>query len=241
MAKDIQDRDDQNEPARTAGDGAPSPEQTPEPAEANDEENRELPNARVGPYKVVKRVGEGAAGTVFQAEQQEPVRLTVALKVIKEGMDWRQIVARFEAERQALSRLDHPHIAKLLGAGSRQSGQPYFVTEWVEGIPITKYCDDHRLSLRQRLELVVPVCQAVQYAHQKGIIHGDLKPSNVLVVSSDGKEAAPKILDFGVAQATRQKPSDNSPDAGGPGSKAEYRSPDQAGADVLDIDTRSDV
>src|SRR6185437_9879736 len=114
----------------------PSPEQTPEPAEANDEENRELPNARVGPYKVVKRVGEGAAGTVFQAEQQEPVRLTVALKVIKEGMDWRQIVARFEAEQQTLSRMDHPNIVKLLGTGTRQSGQPYFVAEWVDGVPI---------------------------------------------------------------------------------------------------------
>ncbi|HWG44506.1 MAG TPA: serine/threonine-protein kinase [Gemmataceae bacterium] len=243
MVTEIQDRKDQENPGRAAEAGASSLEQASEPAGVNGKENPEAPITRIGSYKVVKPIGEGVAGHVFQAEQQEPVRLMVSLKVIKDSMDWRQIVARFEAEQQTLSRMDHPNIVKLLGTGTRQSGQPYFVAEWVDGVPITKYCDDHQLSVRQRLELFVPVCQAVQYAHQKGVLHGDLKPSNVLVAGSEGKETAPKILDFGVAKATRRNPSEStsSPDPGGPSGKPEYLSPEQADANVPDIDTRSDV
>jgi serine/threonine protein kinase len=228
-----------DEPARSYEDDTPDLEQ----ATASNTEGREPPPSRIGPYKLLKPVGEGIAGVVFQAEQQEPVRLMVALKLIKEGLDWRQILARFEAERDALTLLEHPNTAKLLGAGTRQSGQPYFVREWVEGVPITKYCDDHQLSPKQRLELFVPVCQAVQYAHQKGILHGDLKPSNVLVAGQGGKEgsAVPKILDFGMAEALRRRPGEGTSAAVFPGGKPEYLSPEQADANVQDMDSRSDV
>jgi non-specific serine/threonine protein kinase/serine/threonine-protein kinase len=222
-------------PDRTTDTGTPSPEQNG----ANHAEDRELRIPRLGSYKVMKQIGEGAAGIVFEAEQQEPVPLKVALKIIKHGLDWRQVVARFEAERQVLARMDHPNIAKVIGAGTHQSGQPYFVVELVEGLPLTKYCDEHQQSLQQRLELFLSVCQAVQYAHQKGIIHGDLKLSNVLVSSQENKPA-PKVLDFGVAKAVRRKPSENA-GSGGPGDKPEYRSPEQADPNDPDIDTRSDV
>src|SRR5437667_6193782 len=135
----------------------------------------------LGRYKLLERVGEGGCGVVYVAEQTEPVRRRVALKVIKLGMDTKQVVARFEAERQALAMMDHPNIAKVLDAGATEGGRPYFVMELVKGVPITKYCDEQRLTPKQRLELFVPVCQAVQHAHQKGIIHRDLKPSNVMV------------------------------------------------------------
>ena len=141
----------------------------------------ERPGASVGPYKLLQEIGEGGMGTVFMAEQTEPVRRKVALKIIKPGMDSRQVVARFEAERQALAIMDHPNIAKVFDGGATSSGRPYFVMELVKGVPITKYCDEHHLTPRERLELFVPVCQAVQHAHQKGIIHRDIKPSNVLV------------------------------------------------------------
>src|SRR5262249_20304013 len=157
--------------------------------------------SRIGPYKLLELIGEGGMGTVWMAEQQEPVRRKVALKLIKPGMDSRQVVARFEAERQALALMDHANIAKVLDAGETVGGRPYFVMELVKGVPITKYCDDYRLTPRQRLELLVPVCQAVQHAHQKGVIHRDLKPSNVLVAPYDGKPV-PKVIDFGVAKAT---------------------------------------
>ena len=142
-------------------------------------------------------------GVVYMAEQTQPVRRKVALKVIKPGMDTRQVIARFEAERQALALMDHPNIAKVLDAGATDSGRPYFVMELVRGIPITEYCDQDRLSIRERLELFVLVCQAVQHAHQKGIIHRDLKPSNILVTLHDGVPV-PKVIDFGVAKATGQ-------------------------------------
>src|SRR3989440_8417778 len=140
-------------------------------------------------------------GTVWMAEQTAPVRRKVALKVIKAGLDSRQVLARFEAERQALALMDHPNIAKVLDADTTPEGRPYFVMELVRGVPITRYCDEHRLSPRERLELFVPVCQAVQHAHQKGVIHRDIKPSNVLVATYDDRPV-PKVIDFGVAKAT---------------------------------------
>ena len=170
----------------------------------------EGPGSRIGPYKLLQQIGEGGMGTVFMAEQTQPVRRTVALKLIKAGMDSRQVIARFEAERQALALMDHPNIAKVFDAGTTDDGRPYFVMELVKGIPITKYCDEHRLTLRERLELFIPVCQAVQHAHQKGIIHRDLKPSNVLIALYDGKPV-PKVIDFGVAKATG--PQADRPDA----------------------------
>ncbi len=160
----------------------------------------EGPGSRIGPYKLLQPIGEGGMGTVYMAEQTEPVRRMVALKLIKAGMDSRQVLARFGAERQALALMDHPNIAKVFDAGTTD-GLPYFVMELVKGIPITKFCDERRLTTRERLELAIPVCQAVQHAHQKGIIHRDLKPSNVLIALYDGKPV-PKVIDFGVAKAT---------------------------------------
>jgi tRNA A-37 threonylcarbamoyl transferase component Bud32 len=159
----------------------------------------ELPGTVIGPYKLLQQIGEGGMGTVFMAEQTQPVQRKVALKIIKPGMDSRQVIARFEAERRVLALMDHPHIAKVFDAGTTQRGRPYFVMELVKGVPITQYCDEHRLTPRQRLELFLPVCQAVQHAHQKGIIHRDLKPSNVLVAEYDDQPVA-KVIDFGVAK-----------------------------------------
>ena len=165
-------------------------------------------------------------GTVCLAQQTEPVKRLVALKVIKAGMDTAQVVARFEAERQALALMDHPNIAKVLDAGTTADGRPYFVMELVKGVPITKYCDEHRLTPRERLELFVPVCQAVQHAHQKGVIHRDLKPTNVLVAPYDGRPV-PKVIDFGVAKAAgpaadREDPGDR---VGGGGRDAGVHEP----------------
>src|SRR6478752_481943 len=161
----------------------------------------EQPGTVVGPYKLLQQIGEGGMGTVYMAEQTHPVQRKVALKVIKPGMDSRQVIARFEAERQALAMMDHVNIARVLDAGATEAGRPYFVMELVHGIPITRYCDDNHLTPRERLERFVPVCQAIQHAHQKGIIHRDLKPSNVMVTLYDGKPV-PKVIDFGVAKAT---------------------------------------
>ena len=158
------------------------------------------PGTRIGPYKLLQQIGEGGMGVVYMAEQHEPVERRVALKIIKPGMDTRQVIARFEAERQALAMMDHPNIAKVLDAGTTDSGRPYFVMELVNGIPITQYCDEQHLTPRERLELFIPVCQAVQHAHQKGIIHRDIKPSNILVALYDG-QPVPKVIDFGVAKA----------------------------------------
>src|SRR5262249_52837034 len=181
---------------------APRP---PAPGTAAEEPPRaEGPGVRIGPYKLLQQIGEGGMGVVWMAEQQEPVRRLVALKVIKAGLDSAQVVARFEAERQALALMDHPHIAKVFDGGTTASGRPYFVMELVKGTPITKYCDEHWLTPRQWLELFVPVCQAIQHAHQKGIIHRDVKPSNVMVAPYDGQPVV-KVIDFGVAKATQQQ------------------------------------
>ena len=157
----------------------------------------------IGPYKLLEAIGEGGMGVVYMAEQTEPVRRKVALKVIKPGMDSKQVVARFEAERQALALMDHPNIAKVHDGGATESGRPYFVMELVYGVPITKFCNDNHLTPRQRLELFVPVCNAIQHAHQKGVIHRDLKPGNILVTEVDGRPV-PKVIDFGVAKAAGQ-------------------------------------
>ena len=201
----------------------------------------EQPGSFVGPYKLLQEIGEGGMGVVFMAEQAEPLRRTVALKIIKPGMDSRQVIARFEAERQALAMMDHPNIAKVFDAGTTDSERPYFVMELVKGIPITKYCDERQLSLGERLELFLPVCQAVQHAHQKGIIHRDLKPTNVLVADYDNR--VPKVIDFGVAKATAQKLSERTmfTEFGQLIGTFEYMSPEQAKLNQLDVDTRSDV
>src|SRR5689334_20702836 len=168
-----------------------------------DETLAEKTGTVIGPFKLVEPIGEGGMGSVWMAQQTEPVKRVVALKLIKAGMDSRQIVARFEAERQALALMDHANIARVLDAGTTAAGRPYFVMDLVRGMPITKFCDAQHLTPRQRLELFVPVCQAVQHAHQKGIIHRDIKPSNVLVALYDGKPV-PKVIDFGVAKAAGQ-------------------------------------
>jgi serine/threonine protein kinase/tetratricopeptide (TPR) repeat protein len=202
----------------------------------------EYPGTVIGPYKLLEQIGEGGMGLVFMAEQVQPVRRRVALKILKPGMDTRQVVARFEAERQALALMDHHHIAKVFDAGVTESGRPYFVMELVRGVPITEYCDERRLSTRQRLELFVGVCQAVQHAHQKGVIHRDLKPTNVLVTQHD-TVAVPKIIDFGIAKATTQPLTDRTlftnftQMMGTP----LYMSPEQAEMSGLDVDTRTDV
>jgi serine/threonine protein kinase/WD40 repeat protein len=204
----------------------------------------ESPGAVIGPYKLLQAIGDGGMGAVWLAEQAHPVCRKVALKIIKPGMDSRQVIARFEAERQALAMMDHANIAKVLDAGTTASGRPYFVMELVEGAPITKYCDDRNLTLRERLELFLPVCQAVQHAHHKGIIHRDLKPSNVLVALHDtGAPGLPKVIDFGVSKATGQKLADGTTftQYGQIVGTLEYMSPEQASFNALDIDTRSDV
>src|SRR5262249_22129748 len=154
--------------------------------------------------KLLQEIGEGGMGTVFMAEQEHPVRRMVAVKIIRAGMDSRGVLARFEAERQALALMDHPNISKVLDAGATDTGRPYFVMELVQGVPITRFCDENQLTLRERLGLFVPVCQAIQHAHQKGIIHRDVKPSNVLVAMYDDRPV-PKVIDFGVAKATSQR------------------------------------
>src|SRR5262249_50370884 len=186
--------------------------------------------------------GEGGMGTVWMGQQTEPVRRLVALKLIKAGMDSKHVIARFEAERQALALMDHANIARVLDAGTTSAGRPYFVMDLVKGVPITRYCDEHHLTPRQRLELFIPVCQAVQHAHQKGIIHRDIKPSNVLIALYDG-QPVPKIIDFGVAKATGP-PLTEKTLVTGFGSivgTLEYMSPEQAELNQLDIDTRSDI
>jgi eukaryotic-like serine/threonine-protein kinase len=202
----------------------------------------EAPGTVIGPYKLLEQVGEGGMGAVYMAEQLSPVRRRVALKLIKPGMDTRQVLARFEAERQALALMDHPNIARVLDGGATDSGRPYFVMELVKGIPITDYCDRERLSIRERLELFVLVCRAVQHAHQKGIIHRDLKPSNVLVTLIDGA-AVPKVIDFGVAKATGTSLTEMTLFTGFQqliGTPL-YMSPEQAALSGVDVDTRSDI
>jgi WD40 repeat protein/serine/threonine protein kinase len=202
----------------------------------------ERPGSVIGPYKLLEQIGEGGMGTVFMAEQQVPVRRLVALKVVKQGMDSKQLIARFEAERQALALMDHPNIARVLDASTTDTGRPYFVMELVKGVPITRFCDDNHLTTPERLNLFVPVCQAVQHAHQKGIIHRDLKPSNVLVALYDD-QPVPKVIDFGVAKATSQRLTERTLFTGFGTflGTLEYMSPEQAKLNALDVDTRSDV
>jgi serine/threonine protein kinase len=203
----------------------------------------EQPGDRIGRYKLLQQIGEGGCGVVYMAEQVEPVRRRVALKVVKLGMDTKSVIARFEAERQALALMDHPNIAKVLDAGATQTGRPYFVMELVRGVKITDYCDEKKLPTRQRLDLFVQVCQAIQHAHQKGIIHRDIKPSNIIVTINDGV-AVPKVIDFGIAKATGgQQLTDKTiftafeQFIGTPA----YMSPEQAELTSVDIDTRSDI
>src|SRR5436309_4330772 len=205
----------------------------------------EKPGDKIGRYKLLQQIGEGGCGVVYMAEQTEPVRRRVALKVIKLGMDTKQVIARFEAERQALALMDHPNIAKVLDAGTTETGRPYFVMELVRGIKITDYCDQNNLSTEERLKLFTQVCQAIQHAHQKGVIHRDIKPSNILVtVSEPGSPGCPKVIDFGIAKATTGQPLTDKTVftafeqfIGTPA----YMSPEQAMMTSLDIDTRTDI
>jgi serine/threonine protein kinase/tetratricopeptide (TPR) repeat protein len=202
----------------------------------------EKPGTQIGPYKLREQIGEGGFGVVYVAEQKQPVARKVALKIIKPGMDTREVVARFEAERQALALMDHPNVAKVLDAGATESGRPYFVMELVRGLPITEFCDQQKLTNRERLRLFVDVCRAVQHAHQKGIIHRDLKPSNILVTVHDDK-FVPKVIDFGVSKALSRKLTDKSiyTGYGQMVGTPLYMSPEQAQLSGLDVDTRSDV
>jgi serine/threonine protein kinase len=202
----------------------------------------EGPGTTIGRYKLLQIIGEGGMGVVYMADQEEPVRRRVALKIIKLGMDTRQVVARFEAERQALAMMDHPNIARVLDGGATETGRPYFVMELVQGVPITEFCDKNKLTAKERMGLFVQVCQAIQSAHQKGIIHRDIKPSNVLVTLHHG-EPMPKVIDFGIAKATNQKLTEKTlftNYATMIGTPA-YMSPEQAEMTSMDVDTRTDV
>jgi serine/threonine protein kinase/Tfp pilus assembly protein PilF len=212
------------------------------PAETTDHPAGETAGTTLGAYKLLQLIGEGGMGVVWMAEQSEPIQRRVALKVIKEGMDSRHVLARFEAERQALALMDHPNIAKVLDAGQAPSGRPYFVMELVKGEPITAYCDEKRLGVHDRLALFGDVCRAVQHAHQKGIIHRDIKPSNVMVAPYDGKPVV-KVIDFGVAKAAGQRLTDKTlfTGFGAIVGTPEYMSPEQAEVNNQDIDTRTDI
>ena len=202
----------------------------------------EIPGMVIGRYKLLEKIGEGGFGVVYMADQTKPISRRVALKIIKLGMDTKEVIARFEAERQALAMMEHPNIAKVLDAGATDTGRPYFVMELVKGIPITEYCDNNNLDTQQRLELFINICKAIQHAHQKGIIHRDLKPSNVMITLHDGKPV-PKVIDFGIAKATGQRLTEKTlftrfaQMIGTP----EYMSPEQAEFSGLDVDTRSDI
>ncbi|HEY2951082.1 MAG TPA: serine/threonine-protein kinase [Verrucomicrobiae bacterium] len=232
---------DQPDQALAGGAGKPTAKATMK-IEFAEEPPDEAVGQTLGRYKLLEKVGEGGCGVVYVAEQTEPVRRRVALKVIKLGMDTKQVVARFEAERQALAMMDHPNIAKVLDAGTTELGRPYFVMELVRGIRITDYCDQANLTTKERLDLFIKVCQAIQHAHQKGIIHRDIKPSNILVTLHDGMPV-PKVIDFGIAKATEGRLTDATVHTqlhqfiGTPA----YMSPEQAEMSGLDIDTRSDI
>ncbi len=221
-------------PAETPRPVRAQPPQAPGPADQQ--------GNRIGRYKLLQKLGEGGCGVVWMAEQEEPVRRRVAIKVIKLGMDTKNVIARFEAERQALALMDHPNIARVLDAGATEAGRPFFVMELVHGVPITKYCDQYNLPTSQRLEIFTQVCQAVQHAHQKGVIHRDLKPSNILVTLHDG-EPVPKVIDFGIAKAAQGRLTNHTlftafeQFMGTPA----YMSPEQAEMSGIDIDTRSDI
>ena len=229
--------------AHLAADGfLPSVSGIRKPAVVTPARAEEQPGDWIGRYKLLQRIGEGGCGVVYMAEQEEPIRRRVALKVIKLGMDTKAVVARFEAERQALAMMEHPNIAKVLDAGTTDSGRPFFVMELVRGIPVTKYCDEQSLATEKRLEIFSRICTALQHAHQKGIIHRDIKPSNILVTLHDGVPV-PKVIDFGIAKATQGKLTDRTyftafeQFVGTPA----YMSPEQAEMSGLDVDTRSDI
>ena len=227
------------EPTGATRDHTTAPDETNQPAHRP---ITEVPGTRIGPYRLREKIGEGGMGVVYLADQEKPVRRRVALKIIKPGMDTEQVVIRFEAERQALALMDHPSIARVFDAGATDTGRPYFVMELVKGVPITDYCDTVFLTPRERLELFIPVCQAIQHAHQKGIIHRDVKPSNVLVTMQDGRPV-PKIIDFGIAKATEQRLTERSlfTQHGTIMGTLEYMSPEQAEMSAMDVDTRTDV
>jgi serine/threonine protein kinase len=212
------------------------------PVATSDESLTERPGTVIGPYKLLQQIGEGGMGIVYMAEQEHPVRRRIALKIIKPGMDSKQVIARFEAERQALAMMDHQNIAKIFDAGTTDSGRPYFVMELVHGVPIIQFCDANRLTSRERLQLFVPVCHAIQHAHQKGIIHRDIKPSNLLVTLYDDKPV-PKVIDFGVAKAIEQRLTEKTlfTQFGALVGTFEYMSPEQADMNALGVDTRSDI
>ncbi len=198
--------------------------------------------ATIGPYNIIEKIGEGGMGSVYLAEQEKPLRRRVAIKLIKLGMDTRSVIARFEAERQALSRMNHPNVARVLDAGSTENGRPYFVMEYVDGVRITNYCDTNCLDISERLALFGKVCDAIQHAHQKGIIQRDIKPSNVLVCQEDGRPV-PKVIDFGVAKATSHRLTERTlfTEQGVLIGTPEYMSPEQAKIDDIDVDTRTDI
>jgi len=200
------------------------------------------PGGQIGPHKLLSILGEGGFAVVYLAEQQKPVKRRVALKIIKPGMDSKQVIARFEAERQALALLDHPNVAHVYDAGTTELGRPYFVMEYVKGVPITEHCDRHKLTIEERLKLFLQVCEAVQHAHQKGIIHRDIKPSNILILF-EGQRALPKVIDFGIAKAISQPLTERTlyTEQGQLVGTPEYMSPEQAEMTSQDIDTRSDI
>jgi non-specific serine/threonine protein kinase/serine/threonine-protein kinase len=215
-------------------------EGTPSPTLSVDE-LMERPGAHIGRYKLLRILGEGGMGVVYLAQQDKPVMRQVALKVIKPGMDSKRVMARFEAEEQALALLEHPHVARVYDAGLTGSGRPYFVMEYVKGIPITEHCDKHELTIEERLHLFLHVCEAVEHAHQKGIIHRDLKPPNILV-SIEGSKAVPKVIDFGVARAISQQLTEDTlyTKHGQLIGTPEYMSPEQADLNNQDVDTRTE-
>jgi serine/threonine protein kinase len=197
---------------------------------------------QTGPYKILEKLGEGGMGLVYLAEQKSPVRRRVAIKVIKLGMDTKEVIGRFETERQALAMMDHPNIAKVFDAGVTATGRPFFVMEYVPGVPLTNYCDRHRITVHGRLELLRPICHAVHHAHQKGIIHRDVKPSNILVMILDG-EPFPKVIDFGVAKATNQRLTERTvyTEQGKLIGTPAYMSPEQAEMTGLSVDATTDI
>ncbi len=209
-----------------------------------DGSTNEKPGDRIGRYKLLQQIGEGGCGVVYMAEQEAPVRRRVALKIIKLGMDTKGVIARFEAERQVLALMDHPNIAKVFDAGATESGRPYFVMQLIRGDKITEYCDQNSLSTEERLKLFIQVCQAIQHAHQKGIIHRDIKPSNILVTMTVEGRALPVVIDFGIAKATTNQPLTDKTLftafemlIGTPA----YMSPEQAALTSMDVDTRTDI
>jgi serine/threonine protein kinase/Flp pilus assembly protein TadD len=233
---------DRPAPVAAPPEGGTSPFAAAEAERPSNAQGEEAGTVVAGRYKLLEQIGEGGMGTVWMAQQTEPVRRLVAVKLIKAGLGSKAMLARFEAERQALALMDHPNIAKVLDAGAAPDGRPFFVMELVKGVPVTRYCDEHRLTPKQRLELFMPVCHAVQHAHQKGIIHRDLKPSNIVVAQYDDRPV-PKVIDFGVAKATGRQLTEQTLHTGFGAvvGTVEYMSPEQASFDQLDVDTRSDI